>query len=95
MHVLRFGVLHDSRTGLGCSNPCLVQSVKGGLDQKEVAYHAGNDTATGEPHTERLFIPDTVLNEHDCGFGLVDSGRKQQHHLVLLDSFIGAYDVVK
>lgn len=68
---------------------------RGYLQEKKMAYHAGDNRTTREPVPIRLLIPDSILDNHDRGPTFIDGRAKLGYHFVLVDGLIGAYDVVK
>lgn len=55
--------------------------------QREFAYHAGNNGTIRIHPTERLFVADAILDNHD-GRRYVDGGLKLRCHSILVDGLV-------
>lgn len=88
-------MLHDSRTSLRRSYPCLVGKSKPAHLVSTETYHAGNNGAAGKPFPIRFLIPNSVLNQNNGGLALIESGPELRCHFILIDGLTGAYHIVE
>lgn len=73
----------------------LLALVQGFSVIKVSAYHAGDDSSLGPRISERLFIADSVLDDHNRSLSLVHRRTKCGHCRSLVNGLVRAHNIVE